>query len=604
MDLQAVSEFYIDRIVEEKPKGFSRAETSAMPGSKIRVLLLDSYTTSVVSLNCTQSELLQHDIYLINRIDNANRDKMRHLKCICYLKPCDESINSLLEELRNPKYSSYELYFNNALSKSQLERLAESDDLEVVTKVEELFQDYLTVDKTLYSLALQAPKNRIYGDSMGTWQGSSFNTCTQGLLSLLLSLKLKPVIRYEANSKMGSKLAKEILYNVEKTNSSLFDFKLRDSPPLLLILDRKNDPITPLLTPWTFQSMVHELIGIENNTVDLANVPGISEDLKKIVLSSRQDKFYQESMYLNFGDLSDKIKDYVSQYKSKTKSSKDINSIEDMKKFIEEFPEFKKLSGNVSKHMTLASELDRRINRGRLWEVSELEQNMSCHDQHNSDLQELETLLLNRQTDPQKQVKPIPDDTKVRLVAIYALRYESNSNNQTTRLKNLLKEQGIPLYKIAIIDTLLQMSGSRSRLDDGQSIFDKATSNLITGFKTSHATDNLFMQHVPRLENVLSRAARGKLNESLYPILNPYGSSLPISSQDKAQDIVVFFVGGATYEEARIVHSLNELNRGIRIVLGGTTIHNSKSFMDDIEDAGDRWPKPTAEQRLHQRVQL
>jgi hypothetical protein len=603
MDLYQVSDFYLDRIVRIKDNNaISMAESSAIPGSRIRVLLLDQYTTSVVSLSATQSELLQHDIYLINRIDNQNRDKMRHLKSICYLKPCEESVNALLDELRNPKYSSYELYFNNTVTKTQLERLAESDDLEVVTKVEELFQDYLTIDKSLFSLGLTPPKHRIYGDTIGSWKGQAFNTSTQGLVSLLLSLKTKPIIRYEANSKMASKLGKEIIYNIEKTNSALFDFKLRDTPALLLILDRKNDPITPLLTPWTFQSMVHELIGIENNTVDLSNCPGITEDLKKIVLSSKQDKFYEESMFLNFGDLSDKIKEYVLQYRSKTKSSKDISSIDDMKKFIEEFPEFKKLSGNVSKHMTLASELDRRINKLRLWEVSELEQNMSSHDQHSNDLQELEKLLLNKTEPNTKPTAPLSDDTKVRLVALYALRYELNTNEQTKRLKNILRDQGVSLYKINIVDHLLSLSGARARLDDEQSIFDKATSNLISGFKTVHSTDNLYMQHIPRVENVLSKAARGKLNEKYYPVLSPYGSEYQQLGTEKAQDIIVFFVGGATYEEARIVHSLNEVNKGVRIIIGGTTIHNTQSFMDEIEEAGSRWPKSTPGERLHARV--
>jgi len=49
--------------------------------------------------------------------------------------------------------------------------------------------------------------------------------------------------------------------------NQLFEFKQPDSPPLLLILDRRNDPVTPLLNQWTYQAMIHELIGIKNNLV-------------------------------------------------------------------------------------------------------------------------------------------------------------------------------------------------------------------------------------------------------------------------------------------------------------------------------------------------
>lgn len=603
MNLFEVSNFYLGRIVGGDQQTGPKNENSVLPGSRIKVLLLDEYTTPIISLNSTQSELLQHEIYLINRIDNFNRDKMRHLKCICFLKPTEESINYLLDELRNPKYSSYELYFNNFVTKTQLERLAESDDLEVVTKVEENFQDYLTINNDLFSLELKSPSHRIYGDSLNSWHGAAFNRTVEGLTSLLLSLKVRPVIRYEANSKMAAKLSKELMYGIEKTNASLFDFKMKDSPPLLLILDRKNDPITPLLVPWTFQSMVHELIGIENNTVDLSNTPGITDELKKIVLSAKQDPFYEESMFLNFGDLSDKIKDYVFQYRNKTKTNRTLDTIEDMKRFIEEFPEFKKLSGNVSKHMTLASELDRRINKLRLWEVSELEQNISSHDQHNLDLSEIEKLLLNKPEATGKPPSPpISEDSKVRLVALYALRYETNSNNQTNRLKEILKQQGVPLYKINVIDYLLRLCGVSERLDDEQTIFDKATSNLITGFKTNHQTNNIYMQHIPRLETILSKAARGKLSEKNYPILSPYQGVYANLATEKAQDIIVFIVGGATYEEARIVADLNQINKNVRIILGGTAIHNTETFINEIEDAGSRWPKTTPGERLHSRV--
>jgi len=52
--------------------------------------------------------------------------------------------------------------------------------------------------------------------------------------------------------------------------NSLFDFRVPDSPPLLLVLDRRNDPVTPLLNQWTYQAMIHEVLEIHNNLVDTA----------------------------------------------------------------------------------------------------------------------------------------------------------------------------------------------------------------------------------------------------------------------------------------------------------------------------------------------
>lgn len=78
---------------------------------------------------------------------------------------------------------------------------------------------------------------------------------------------------------MAKKLALEV-QNTITSEGQLFDFRRPDTPPILLILDRRNDPVTPLLTQWTYQAMVHELIGIHHGRVDMTNVPEVKNELK------------------------------------------------------------------------------------------------------------------------------------------------------------------------------------------------------------------------------------------------------------------------------------------------------------------------------------
>lgn len=81
-------------------------------------------------------------------------------------------------------------------------------------------------------------------------------------------------------SGMARKLGAEVLHRIQ-AESSLFDFRLTQVPPLLLILDRRNDPVTPLLTQWTYQAMVHELLEIQNGgRVDMSMVPDIRPELE------------------------------------------------------------------------------------------------------------------------------------------------------------------------------------------------------------------------------------------------------------------------------------------------------------------------------------
>jgi hypothetical protein len=54
----------------------------------------------------------------------------------------------------------------------------------------------------------------------------------------------------------------------------VFDFSKKCT---VLILDRSGDAVTPLLTPWTYEAMLHEFIpgGIVDNTVAVRAASGV-----------------------------------------------------------------------------------------------------------------------------------------------------------------------------------------------------------------------------------------------------------------------------------------------------------------------------------------
>jgi vacuolar protein sorting-associated protein 45 len=48
----------------------------------------------------------------------------------------------------------------------------------------------------------------------------------------------------------------------------------------------------------------------------------------------------------------------------------------------------------------------------------------------------------------------------------------------------------------------------------------------------------------------------------------------------RPSEIIVYVIGGITYEESFHIHMMN--NQGARILLGGSYIHNFSSFMDEV----------------------
>ncbi|XP_077776319.1 vacuolar protein sorting-associated protein 45 isoform X3 [Podarcis muralis] len=498
---------YIAKMIEES-------------GTGMKVLLMDKETTSIVSMVYTQSEILQKEVYLFERIDSANRENMKHLKAICFLRPTKENVDYLIQELRRPKYSTYFIYFSNVISKSNVKSLAEADEQEVVAEVQEFYGDYIAVNPHVFSL--------------------NISVCCQQVITK----------EYE-----------------------LFDFRRTEVPPLLLLLDRSDDAITPLLNQWTYQAMVHELLGINNNRIDLSRVPGISKDLREVVLSAENDEFYANNMYLNFAEIGSNIKNLMEDFqRRKPKEQQKLESIADMKAFVENYPQFKKMSGTVSKHVTVVGELSRLVSERNLLEASEVEQELACQNDHSSALQNIRRLLQNPK---------VSELDATRLVMLYALHYERHSSNSLPGLMTELRNRGVSEKHRKLVSAVVEYGGKRVR---GSDLFNSKDAVAITKqfLKGLKGVENVYTQHQPLLHETLDQLIKGKLKDNQYPYLGP--STL----RDRPQDIIVFMIGGATYEEALTVYNLNRTTPGVRIVLGGTTIHNTKSFLEEVSASGFR----------------
>jgi len=483
--------------------------------------------------------------------------------------------------------------FSNILSKTVIERLAEVDEYEVVREVQEYFADYAPLLPSLFSLnhtpSLSTP---LYGSTPNSWDSNALECSVQGLIAVLLSLKKKPIIRYERMSGMAKKLATEVQHRIH-SESTLFDFRLTHVPPLLLILDRRNDPVTPLLSQWTYQAMVHELLGIQNGRVDLSRVPDISSELSEITLTTSTDPFFQAHYLATFGDLGTSLKNYVQSYQSRSlaQSPSSINSISDMKRFVEEYPEFRKLGGNVSKHVALVGELSRLVETDKLLEIGEIEQGLATSS--GADFRSIQAAIIDH---------GVSTRSKLRLVILYALRYQKTQTNNIATLINLLLTNGVSQEDARLVYVFLNISGADQRQDDlfsTESLLAKGRSAL----KGLKGVENVYTQHTPHLSQTLEHLFKGRLKETSYPFLESPG---PNASLQRPQDVIIFMIGGTTYEEARTITLLTQepaaaSNAGIptaagtRILLGGTCVHNSSSYIEMIRTAATSFPSSVYE---------
>jgi vacuolar protein sorting-associated protein 45 len=157
-----------------------------------------------------------------------------------------------------------------------------------------------------------------------------------------------------------------------------------------------------------------------------------------------------------------------------------------------------------------------------------------------------------------------------------------------------------------LVDELIRYSGAGVRTCDlfgtGASVFSKLSQSVKRGMSN---VQNVYTQHQPLLTSVLDQLARGKLSRTSFPFSGPEPPA------GKFSTVIVFYVGGATYEEAAKVAAMNNGSLSIgggggaqgtaggpvsagagpsgppfRVVLGGTTMHNAKSFLAELQRLG------------------
>lgn len=95
--------------------------------------------------------------------------------------------------------------------------------------------------------------------------------------------------------------------------------------------------------------------------------------------------------------------------------------------------------------------------------------------------------------------------------------------------------------------------------------------------------ENIYTQHAPAITEIIDDLSRGRLKAANYPSLIEENRT---QITEKPNDIIIFQIGGTTYEEALHIDQLNRSLPGVRIVLGSTAIHNFTSFLEEINYSG------------------
>jgi vacuolar protein sorting-associated protein 45 len=142
----------------------------------------------------------------------------------------------------------------------------------------------------------------------------------------------------------------------------------------------------------------------------------------------------------------------------------------------------------------------------------------------------------------------------------------------------LLRNRNIPDHRLRIVRQVVNFASSnKSQGDSGDLLtadnVKSFTKKMIKGLK---GVENIYTQHSPLVAEVVQELCRGKLKAAHYPYLGT------VQLNERPREVIVFQVGGTTYEESLAIHNLNQSSPGTRVIVGGSAVHNSCSFLEEV----------------------
>jgi vacuolar protein sorting-associated protein 45 len=541
----------------------------------MKAIIFDSETQVIFSLEFSKSLALKQEIFLFESIDKIQTEQKLNLNGIFFIRPTTSNLEHLKRILQSTNFKEINLFFTNQLTDDYLQKLAQYDINMQVKNVQEIYLDYYIINSNVFHLNLESCISNLDMKPIERWEpydSQMFDRVYQGLISACLSNRMKPIIKSIKGSTLCQKLGKKLATFFDDNYEFIRKECGQNFNGILLLYDRKEDPISPLINQWTYQAQLHEILGIKNNVIELKK-GDVNDKPEKYVISDVEsiDKFYSKYKFADYGTVANAVQQEADKLKNENDMLNKESSIEELRKIIDQLPEKKKESMAITKHYKLFYSISEYVTKHKLMDLSKIEQDISVNDNKKEQYNQIVQII----ADPKVQHLD-----KCKLYLLYMLRYENDSS--VNNLKNIMIENKLGDW-VSYGDALLRYAGKQKRSLDcfqDKDILSKGKKFIMNAL--GQGNENAFMQHISYLNGIVERLLKGRSREN-----ETFNINLNSMNEPKVNNLIVFVFGGITFEETRDLTLLgNQL--GVNIICGGTNIINSKSFLAEMSMIKDK----------------
>lgn len=421
----------------------------------------------VISTAVGMYDIMERKVTLVESLEKK-RAAFPDMAAIYVLEPVPASVRLLVADYTNnsPLYGkAVFLYFLGRLPDSLLGEIKACPALlKRVKCLVEINIDFLAKEERAFTFDMRDVFASSYLRQGNT---QSELTMAKKLVTVCATLNEYPHIRYKETSGICSSLA--LIFKVQMdefvTQNPAWWYHggpkkqtqaaLRERGTLLL-LDRSDDALSPLMHDFTYQSMVHDLLAMEGDRITVQNEAGKETD----VLLDEKDSVWVELRGKHIAavieTLSNRIREIMnsstgSALNSKPGGNEGTMSLSQMAAALKALPEYQEVLSKLSQHMHLSHECMDRFTAQSLLDLADWEQTLATgkDDAGRSPkvadvMDQAENLLLS--------MKTVPD--KLRLIMIAAISCQGLRAQDKRRLASAAGLTGQEMRTVDALETL------------------------------------------------------------------------------------------------------------------------------------------------------
>ncbi|XP_037530414.1 syntaxin-binding protein 3 [Nematolebias whitei] len=572
--MAAMSDHGLKRIVWKRIK--DTIITDCRKSEVWKILILDSFTTKLLSSCCKMSDLMAEKITIVEDLFK-NREPVAEMKAIYFMTPTAKSVDAFIADFkRKPKYKGAYVYFTDYCPDDLFNNM-KLYCAKYIRVCKEINISFMPVEAQVFTCDDPGAFRNIYSPHSQV-KRKTLETLADQIVTLCATLDEYPGVRYKKDMENAITLA-ELVDTRLARHYELDDNgkKKEKTQAQLLIVERGFDPVSPILHELTYQAMAYDLLDIQNDTYMYKSKDGS----EKQALLNEDDMLWVKLRHKHIAEVSEEIPKMVKEISANKKQPDGKITISNLAQMMKKMPSFRKQLTEKTIHLQLAEDCMKPFS-SNVEKLCKAEQDLAV----GSDTDGVKV------KDPMRTLLPVllypySKYDKIRAVLLYIFSLNGTTDENLNKLIQHVqiederefilnwKELGVPIITSPSLFSRKQTR--RDRPQEGRYSLSRWT---------------------PVIKDVMEDAVENKLDAREWPHQSEcptaWNGSGAVSARQKhkpnAQDerrtgsrLIIFVIGGISYSEMRAAYEVTQAVKSCEVIIGSSHILTPTCLLDDIK---------------------